>query len=146
MRPVKLFEEFITEGIVDKRYSDKSRANFLAKESEKSYLFVNQLAEKIGINDDSANSIIKLCYDVMMEMIRALMLTKGYVAKGQGAHEAEIAYLRKLGFTENAVQFADQLRYFRNGITYYGKIMDGEYAKKVFGFMNKVYPGLKKPI
>ena len=31
-------------------------------------------------------------------------------AKWQGAHEAEISYLRILGFTEKYIQFADQIR------------------------------------
>jgi hypothetical protein len=40
----------------------------------------------------------------------------------------------------------NSLRYFRNGILYYGERFDAEYAKKVLGFLEKVYPRLKKMI
>ena len=78
-----------------------------------------------------------------MELIRAKMLLKGYNTSGLGAHEAEVSYLRVLGFNENDVQFADRLRYFRNGMLYYGTILDEEYAKKVLEFTKKIYSRLK---
>ena len=70
------------------------------------------------------------------------MLEEGYNASGQGAHEAEVSYLRELGFKEKDIQFADQLRYFRNGMLYYGTILDDEYAKLIIEFTNKIYKQL----
>ncbi|MBU4245934.1 MAG: hypothetical protein ABIF85_03075 [Nanoarchaeota archaeon] len=144
MRTVRNFEDFIEEGIVKKQASDKPRANFLAGESEKSFTFLLEIIGHYGITGQNATTIIKLSYDIIMELIRACMLKVGYNASGQGAHEAEVSYLRKIGFKEIDVQFADQMRYFRNGITYYGRSLDDEYAKKVFDFMNKTYPKLKE--
>jgi hypothetical protein len=66
------------------------------------------------------------------------MLEQGYVSSGQGAHEAEVAFTRNLGFTENNVQLLDQLRYFRNGILYYGKRFDKEYAERIILFTKTV--------
>ena len=143
MKPLRQFDDFIKEGIVKIQSPDASRANFLIKESEKDFEFVNVIAKDHGINDKSANSIVKLAYDVLMERIRSKMLLKGYNAIGQGAHEAEVSYMRHIGFSENEVQFADQLRYHRNGMIYYGKMLDDEYASKVFSFMNKVFLRLK---
>lgn len=143
MRPIRSFKSFIKEGIVKKQAPDISRANFLIKESEKSYLWLNKIINCIKLNDENANTIIKLCYDIIMESIRAKMLMKGFNSSGKGAHEAEVAYLREINFNENDVQFIDQLRYFRNGILYYGKIFDKEYAKKVLGFLNKAKQKLK---
>ena len=74
------------------------------------------------------------------------MLFEGYNAAGFGAHEAEVSYLRKLGFSEKDIQFADQLRYFRNGILYYGTTLDKEYAEKIIEFTKKIYPKLKEMI
>lgn len=71
------------------------------------------------------------------------MLEQGFNASGRGAHEAEVAYLRKLGIKESIIQFADQLRYFRNRIMYYGKEFDSEYAEKVFLFLKNIYEKLK---
>lgn len=135
---VKEFEDFVNEGIIKKQSPDKSLADFLFKESEKSYIFLKKLINSLGVNNESANSIIKLSYDIIMETLRAKMLLKGLNASGARAHEAEVSFLRELGFLENEVQFANQLRYFRNGIMYYGKIFDEEYAKKVLNFLEKI--------
>ena len=143
MNPVKNFSDYVEEGTVKKQYADLSRAKFLAKESEKSYSFILKIIRSIGINDDNANSIIKLSYDTIIELIRAEMLTHGYNSIGFGAHQAEVAYMREIGFSENDIQFTDQLRYFRNAMMYYGKVLDKEYAEKVLEFMNKAYSKLK---
>ena len=81
-----------------------------------------------------------------MGLVRAKMLLDGFKTTGQGAHEAEVAYLRELKFSEPDVQFANQLRYFRNGIMYYGKSFDAEYAQKVLAFLERCYLRLTKMI
>jgi len=144
MRAIRQFEEFIKEGTVKKQMPDNSRANFLIKESEKSNSFLKRLIADYEVTDDNANSIIRICYDIFMELIRASMLKNGFNSQGKGAHEAEVSYMRNLQFSENYIRFADQMRYFRNGIVYYGKIMDAEYAKRVVNFLNKTYPKLKE--
>ena len=85
----------------------------------------------MGVNNKNANSIIKDCYDIIMERIRAKLLLEGYSSSGSYAHEAEISYLKKLEFLDSEISFLNELRYFRNSITYYGKLLDTEYARKV---------------
>jgi hypothetical protein len=142
----KEFEEYIKKGVIKKCSIDKSRAEFLINESQNSLDGLYERIEIIGINDKNANSIIKDCYDILMELIRAKLLLTGYSSAGQFAHEAEISYLKKLGFSDIEVSFLNDLRYFRNSVTYYGKILDKEYAKKVLDFTNGIYPKLKKMI
>ncbi len=143
MKTIKQFQEFIKDGIVKKQFPNKSRAEFLISESEKSYEFLHKKITTFGINEQTANDLVKSCYDVVMELVRAKMLIEGYNSSGQGAHEAEVSYLRELGFNEKEIQFADQLRFFRNGMLYYGTILDEEYAEKVVKFTDKVYFKLK---
>lgn len=81
-----------------------------------------------------------------MELIKARMLLEGLNASGISAHAAEVSYMRILGFNEKDVQFADQIRYFRNGMLYYGTILDKEYASKVLKFTDKIYLKLKNMI
>lgn len=119
MKGIKPFEEFLKLNIVKKQSPEKSRAEFLIKESEQTYNYLLLSIEKIGINKDSANSLIKNSYDVIMELIRAKMLLQGFNATGNGAYEAEVSYMRILNFTENDIRFADQIRFFRNGMLYY---------------------------
>jgi len=142
----KEFDEYVKKGVVKKCSIDKSRAEFLINESQNSLDGLYERIEIIGINDKNANSIIKDCYDILMELIRAKLLLTGYSSAGQFAHEAEVSYLKKLGFSDIEVSFLNDLRYFRNSVTYYGKILDKEYAKKVLDFTNGIYPKLKKMI
>jgi len=144
MKDIKDFEEFIKKEVVKKQSPNRIRAEFLVKESEKNYSFLLQLLDKFKITDINANTIIKLCYDLLMEIIRAKMLLDGYNASGFEAHKAEIAYLKVLGFEEKDVKFADQMRYYRNGMLYYGTSLDKEYAEKVIEFTKKNYLKLKK--
>jgi len=142
MKAIKHFDEFIRTGIVKVQKPDNSRARFLLNEVENSYASLQEKIDKIGIRQDNANDYVKSCYDILMELIRAKMLLNGYNAAGQGAHEAEVSYLRVLGFKEKDVQFADQIRFFRNGMLYYGTILDDDYAKKVIEFTKKRYSEL----
>lgn len=143
MKSVRSLEEFKRIGTVKKQTPDRSRAQFLRMESEKDYSFLQELVSKMGINDKNANIIIKACYDIIMELIRSKMMLDGLNASGQGAHEAEVSYMRVLGFKENEIYFANQMRYFRNGMLYYGTILDGDYAKKVLEFTKIIYVKLK---
>lgn len=131
------------ENVVKKQALDIPRATSLKKDSEREYNSLLEIIDKVGINDNNANTIIKLCYDIIMDIIRAKMLEKGFNATGYEAHKAEVSYLKKLKFNEKDVQFCDQLRYFRNGIMYYGKWKNKEYAEKVVEFLKKIYPKLK---
>ncbi len=144
MRSLKKFDEFLRQGIVKKGSPDKSRAEFLIKEAKQNYALLLEIIEKIKIRENNANLLIKNCYDIFMGLIRAKMFLIGYKASGTGAHEAEVSYLREIGFCERDVQFADQIRYFRNGILYYGTILDKEYTEKVISFLKEIFPKLVK--
>ncbi len=146
MKSIRKFEEFIAENIVRKQGINRSRVNFLVEESENSYNNLLEMLQKIKLKDTNANAFVKSCHDILMELIRAKMLIDGYNASGFGAHEAEVSYLRNLGFKEQEVQFADQMRFFRNGMLYYGTILDKEYAEKVIEFTKKNYLRLKEMI
>lgn len=142
MRPLKLFEEFLESGTVRKRAPDIARARSLIDEAEKRRKFLAEMLDKIGITDANANYFIENSYDMLLELLRAKLLTAGFYSSGEGAHEAEVAYMRDLKFDEKDVRFMNDLRYFRNGILYYGKDFDADYGKKVIEFSNRVYPKL----
>jgi hypothetical protein len=143
MNGIRRFDEFIKENIVKKQSIDRSRAKFLIKESENGYKNLLELIQKIKLEDFNANMFVKSCYDILMELVRAKMLFDGYNASGFGAHEAEVSYMRVLGFNEKDVQFINQMRFFRNGILYYGTILDKIYAEKVIDFTKSIYLKLK---
>ncbi len=144
MRILRKFEEFLKEKIVKKQNPDKERAENLIKESERKFNSMGMTLDKVGLNNENSNDIVENCYDILLYLIRSKMLYDGFNSSGKGAHEAEVSYLRILNFSETEVQFMNQLRYFRNGIMYYGKRFDEEYGKKVLEFLDKIKPKLNK--
>ena len=137
------FEEYVKQGIINKCSINRPRAEFLISESEKSLKGLNRRLDIMGIDVDNANSIVKDCYDIIMEIIRANLLLSGYCSAGKFAHEAEVSYLKKLDFPDNEISFLNDLRYVRNSITYYGKILDVGYARRVAEYARRIYPRLK---
>ena len=73
-----------------------------------------------------------------MLLLRAKMLEEGFSSVGKGAHEAEVSYAKHIGFSESELLLLDQLRYFRNGILYYGKQFDAVYAKTIIFYTQKI--------
>lgn len=144
MRALKSFEEFIEDGTIKKITVDKERARSLILEAGRKDNSLQETLKKMGISDENSNDYIEYCYNIVMLLIRSKMFEGGYTSSGQGAHEAEVSFTRKLGFNEIQIRFLDQLRYFRNGILYYGKRFDKEYAEKVINFTGKIYGKLKK--
>ena len=144
MRPLLNFNEYLEKGIVTKQAPDIPRARFLIQESETSIIGINRRIKNEKIDEFNANSIIKDCHDIVIELIRAKMLIDGFNASGNYAHESEVSYMKILGFEENEVNFMNELRFARNSITYYGKILNAEYASKIVDFLKKVHPKLKR--
>jgi hypothetical protein len=134
---MRKFEEFLEKGIVIKRFPDIRRSKSLKQEAKSRKLFLDNMIKKLGITDENANYFIENAYDLLLELIRSILLTRGF---STSSHEAEVSYMRNLNFTEHDVRFMNDLRYFRNGILYYGKRFDADYAKKVIGFVERSYP------
>ena len=140
---LKSFEEYLQKGTIKLITPDLARASSLIEEADKRRKFLKEMSDKIGLSDENANYFIETSYDALIELIRAKMLTDGFKSSGEGAHEAEVVYLKKLDFSEADIRFMNELRSFRNGILYYGRSFDEDYGKKVLDFLEKVYPKLK---
>ena len=143
MNSEKRFDDFMRLGTVKRQNPDKSRAKFLLLEAEQNYRYLLELVKKMGVENLNANDYVKKCYDILTELIRAKMLIQGLSASGLEAHKAEIAYMKVLNFDDRDIEFLNKMRYFRNGMLYYGTILDKEYAEKVIEFTKKNYPKLK---
>ena len=139
MNKIRKFEEYIERKIVKRQHSDVIRAKDLVKEAEKDKRFLDEIRKKISLTDENSNNLIDQVYNIARKLIRAKMLIEGYKASGQSAHEAEVSYMIKLGFSEAETEFMNEVRYSRNGILYYGSSFDKEYAGKVLHFLDKNY-------
>ena len=141
---IREFSEFIENGTVRKIKPDKERAKSLVKEAERKLKVINRQIKILGVDDELSNEYVLMCYDCLMFLIRAKMLLDGYYAIGKYAHEAEVSYLRILNFNEIDVRFLNKMRYYRNGMLYYGTKLDKEYADKVIKFTKNTYLKLRK--
>jgi hypothetical protein len=137
---LKTFEEYVKLGVVKKQRPNIERSRSLKNEAGKKRVFFNVALENIPKQDMSSNFIVESCYDILLELLRAKMLMDGFNAGN--SHEAEVSYLRNLKFPEADVVFMNELRYYRNGIKYYGKTLDEDYAYKVRLFMTRIEPRL----
>ncbi|PIN90051.1 hypothetical protein COU60_02160 [Candidatus Pacearchaeota archaeon CG10_big_fil_rev_8_21_14_0_10_34_76] len=144
MKSIRAFEEYIKIGLVKKIKPNTERAKSLIFESERKMNSLKERIDKIGVKDENSNDYVEYCYDILMLLIRAKLYSKGYNTSGLNAHSAEISYLQVLGFSESDIQFMDKIRYFRNGMLYYGTRLDKEYAEKVIEFTKRNYPKLKQ--
>ena len=139
MKPLKKFEEYVNSGVVRKTGVDLNRSASLQKEAEKRKAFVLS----IKLTDGNANYVVENSYDLLMELIRAVLYARGYSSSGAGAHEAEVSYTRIIGFSDADVMFLNDLRWRRNGILYYGKDYDVNYALKTMSFALNKFTFLK---
>ncbi len=146
MSILEFFEEYIKKGVVKKIKPNIERAKSLVKISERRIESLKEQTEKLKVKNENANDYIEYCYDTLMLLIRSKMLVDGYSASGMEAHKAEISYLRNLKFSEINIEFLDKLRFFRNGMLYYGTMLDKEYAEKVIYFTKEIYNRLRRLI
>lgn len=138
------FDRFLKTGTIKKQGPDISRAESLISESKNRYVFLREIIKKIGLNEQNTNYIVESVYDILIELIRAKMLIGGFRASGHSAHTAEVSYMEIIGFSEEDRETMDRLRYFRNGIKYYGRKLPLEYAEKTINFLEKTYAKLKE--
>lgn len=140
---MKEFKEFLIEGVVKKQYPDRQRAKDLIGEANRKFKSLKRTVERASLDDENSNDIVEDCHDIILGIIRAKMLLKGFSASGQGAHESEVSFLNELNFTEQEIEFVNKLRYFRNGILYYGKRFDKQYAQKSMNFLDRFKEKIK---
>ena len=58
MKAVRDLDGFIKDNTVKMQHPDKSRAEFLMKEAENSYSFLQEMINKIGIHQNNANDFV----------------------------------------------------------------------------------------
>jgi hypothetical protein len=78
------------------------------------------------------SNVTKEYYDVIRELMTALLLLDGFRTKGEGAHKNLIDYLEKnyKEFKEYEISLLDELRKTRNRIAYDGFFVPGDYLDR----------------
>lgn len=132
------FNEFLKIGLVKVRSKDLARAKSLIESAKKR----KKVMEKyLPLNEETSKQITEESYDIIRELIEAILSKNGYKSY---SHEATISFLKELNFSDYDIKFADDLRKVRNGSKYYGEDIDVEYTKKVSQFLNEIFDKLNK--
>ncbi|GEM_PF-594825 len=95
---------------------DKQKSESLKKMAE----ITLQRLEKTDMEKYPSNTLLDY-YDVIHKLMEALTLKEGIKIKGDGAHQELIDYISKQhNFDEQTRQFLQQMRDYRNLISYEG--------------------------
>ena len=120
---------------------DKQKARALIKMAE----ITLERLEKTDREAYPSNTLVDY-YDIMHKLLEAIALKKGSKAKGEGAHQELIDYIAKQqNINEQDRQFLQQLRDYRNRISYEGFMINQEFIatnqqriKTVIGLLRKL--------
>lgn len=88
-------------------------------------------------------------YDVIHKLAEALLLLKGFKTKGEGAHQELIDFVSKeIGLAEQTREFLQQMRDYRNRISYEGFMIDKNYIlfneKRIKAIIKSIFSELAK--
>ncbi|MCX6817599.1 MAG: hypothetical protein NTU57_01955 [Candidatus Aenigmarchaeota archaeon] len=125
------------------------------KAKAKSILMMAEVTlEMIRTIDESkfASNLVKEYYDVIRELISAIMLLDGYKTRGEGAHIRAIEYMREnyKQLSELEISAIDDLREKRNRIAYNGFFVQPDYVARkkqtLAGIITKLIEITKKRV
>ena len=130
--------------MIIKIHSDKQKANSLKKMAEITLERLRQTdAKKYPTNT------LNDYYDITHKLMEALGLLNGIKTKGEGAHQELIDYISKqYNFDEQDRQFLQQMRVYRNRISYEGFMIHKNYItlnqEKIKKIIKKLFDELNK--
>ncbi|MBI4177251.1 MAG: hypothetical protein HY516_02690 [Candidatus Aenigmarchaeota archaeon] len=113
------WNDCIEENTAVKISPDKARAKSLVETAGERIKLISE------VNDKNCNFVFEDYYTSIMEMLQAIVLSKGYKISN---HVCLGYYVRDVLKRTDLYAFFDDVRYKRNSLTYYGKRMDFETA------------------
>jgi len=109
--------------MIIKIMADKYKSESLRKMAE---ITLDRL-NKTDMEKYPSNTLLDY-YDAVHKLMEALALSEGVKIKGEGAHQELIDYIaEKYGFNEKIRLFLQQMRDYRNRISYEGFMINKNY-------------------
>ncbi len=129
--------------MITKIHPDKQKSKSLRKMAE----IILERLEKTDTEKYPTNTLSDY-YDIIHKLMEALTLREGIKIKGEGAHQELIEYIAKLyNFDEQTREFLQQMRNYRNRISYEGFIIHKNYIrlnkKKIQNIIKNLFNLLK---
>lgn len=102
---------------------NKEKSNSLIKMAK----ITMERLEKTNMEEYPSNTLVDY-YDAIHKLMEALTLKEGIKIKGEGAHQELIDYLKtQKNIDEQTRQFLQQMRDYRNNISYEGFMINKNY-------------------
>jgi len=121
---------------------DKQKANSLKKMAKVTLERLN----KTDKEKYPSNTLLDY-YDVLHKLMEALTIKEGIKIKGEGAHQELIEYIAKKKYIdEKTRQFLQQMRDYRNRISYEGFMIPKNYIHINKNTIQKIITNLSKRI
>jgi len=114
---------------------DINRAKSLIETAEERISLIAEITEK------NCNFVFEDYYTSLLEMLQALAFVQGYNVLN---HVCIGFYLKEIVKRDDLYQLFDDLRYKRNSLTYYGRRMEYDTAKKAIEKCTTIINELKK--
>ena len=109
--------------MITKIKPDKQKSESLRKMAE----ITLQRLNKTDMEEYPSNTLSDL-YDIIHKLIEAITLRKGIKMRGEGAHQELIDYIAKQNeIDEQTRQFLQQMRDYRNRVSYEGFMIHKHY-------------------
>jgi len=131
------FEYYISKGLVKRRRKNRALAKSLLKSA------IDRMKFSKSILKCKPRYALEMAYEAVIELIDALLALKGYKS---WSHEANIAFLRKLGFAETEIKRLDLSRRRRHSSKYYGVFFSKEEAREEVNELEKAFKKLLREV
>ena len=108
----------------------------IKSDKERSKSIINLLKEREELIKTLNNSLfpttmLENYYEIIKELITAIMYADGFKTIGEGSHKETIDYLKNYKeFSEYEINILNELRIKRHGSQYYGKKPNPEFVKQ----------------
>jgi len=123
---------------------DKERAMSIFNLAKSTELALNEITQKIIIGENQS-LVVREYYEIIRELITAVMLCEGLKATGENAHKETINYLSKCeDFSHDEILMIQDLRIRRNNSAYEGKPIKSPYLENKKDKLDSVIGKLKK--
>src|SRR3989338_2346028 len=129
--------------MISKVKPDRQKSESLKKMAE----ITLERLDKTAIEEYPSNTLLDY-YDAAHKLLEALASKEGVKIKSEGAHQELIDYIaKKHNLGEQTRQFLQQMRDYRNRISYEGFMIHRNYIvlnrQRIIGIINKLFDKLK---
>ena len=128
------WNDCIETGSATKAFVNKERAKSLLETANKRIGIIKE------INENNCNFVFEDYYSSLLEILQAIIIIQGYKVSN---HICIGYYIRDVIKREDLFLSFDDVRYKRNSLTYYGKMMDFKTAKNSIEKCKKLMNYLK---